>query len=355
MINSKYQKLLDEYNSLNEKLLDPSIFKDNRLLETTSKRVNELSDIINLIKDLEKYSNSIEESKKLLSDESFRELAEAEIADYEEKVKSLIQEIDERLVKDDPMDSRDVIIEIRAGTGGDEASLFAGDLFRMYSRFCERMGWKISLLNTNYSGTGGFKEVIFQITGDKVYGKLKFESGVHRVQRVPATEASGRIHTSAASVVVLPEVDDLDIEIKNEDLRIDVFRSGGAGGQHVNKTESAVRITHIPSGIVVACQDERSQAQNKARAMSILKSKLFEYEEEKKMKEAKDIRKTSIGSGDRSAKIRTYNFPDSRVTDHRIKHTWHNLTQILDGDIDEILETVQREISNANDMQNEDN
>lgn len=354
MINSKYQKLLDEYNSLNEKLLDPSIFKDNRLLETTSKRVNELTDIINLIKELERYSNSIEESKKLLSDENFKELAEAEILEFEEKVQNLTKEIDEKLVKDDPMDSRNVIIEIRAGTGGDEASLFAGDLFRMYSRFSERMGWKIGLLNTNYSGTGGFKEVIFEIKGDKVYGKLKFESGVHRVQRVPATEASGRIHTSAASVVVLPEVDDLDIEIKPEDLRIDVFRSGGAGGQHVNKTESAVRITHTPSGIVVACQDERSQAQNKARAMSILKSKLYEYEEEKKMKEAKDIRKTSIGSGDRSAKIRTYNFPDSRVTDHRIKHTWHNLTQILDGDIDEILETVQREISNANDMQNED-
>jgi peptide chain release factor 1 len=253
----------------------------------------------------------------------------------------LEKEINDELTPADPMDKKNIIIEIRAGTGGDEAALFAADLFRMYSRFAESQGWKTKILDANQIGIGGFKEIIFEISGKDVYKSLKYESGVHRVQRVPETEKSGRVHTSAATVAVLPEAEEIDIEIKSEDLRIDVFRSGGHGGQSVNTTDSAVRITHLPTNTVVSCQDEKSQLKNKAKALQILRSRLLAAEQERAAKERGDERKSQIGSGDRSEKIRTYNFPQDRVTDHRIKQNFSQIESIMDGNIDQIIKSLK--------------
>lgn len=344
-IPEKYKKILSEHSDLNDKLQDQTIFKNPKLLEATSKKFNFLSPIALMISEFEKLSQELIEAKNIIETEKDQEIidmAVMEKEDLETKIVQLQDSIEEKIKISDPNDARNSIMEIRAGTGGEEAALFAGDLFRMYRRYAETKGWKIEILNTNTTGNGGYKEIVMMISGDNIYGQLKHESGVHRVQRIPSTESSGRIHTSASSVVVLPEVDDIDIEIDQSDLKIDVYRSSGPGGQSVNTTDSAVRITHLPSGIVITCQDEKSQLKNKARAMSILKSKLFEIEEERKMKEASDARKSSIGSGDRSAKIRTYNFPDSRITDHRIKKTWYNLQGILDGDLDEVIQEVSR-------------
>jgi peptide chain release factor 1 len=273
-------------------------------------------------------------------DAELRSLAEADVLELDPKIEALEKEIKGLLVPKDPRDEKNVIVEIRAGTGGDEAALFAADLFRMYSRFAERQGWKSEILSENAIGIGGYKEVIFEIKGRGAYSKLKYESGVHRVQRVPVTEASGRIHTSTATVVVLAEVEDVDIQIPEQDIRVDVFRSSGAGGQNVQKNSTAVRITHLPTGIVVACQDERSQLQNRLRAMAILRARLYEIEEDKRRNELEESRRSQIGSGERSEKIRTYNYPQNRVTDHRLGQSIYNLPVVMDGEISSFIEEL---------------
>ncbi|HEX8990816.1 MAG TPA: peptide chain release factor 1 [Anaerolineales bacterium] len=274
------------------------------------------------------------------SDPDLRSLAEADVADLHPKIETLEKEIKALLVPKDPRDEKSVIVEIRAGTGGDEAALFAADLFRMYTRFAERQGWKSEILSENAIGIGGYKEVIFEIKGRGAYSKLKYESGVHRVQRVPATEASGRIHTSTATVAVLAEVEDVDIEIPESDIRVDVYRSSGAGGQNVQKNSTAVRITHLPTGLVVACQDERSQLQNKLRALSILRARLYQMESDKRRTEMEDARRSQIGTGERSEKIRTYNYPQNRVTDHRLGQSIYNLPVVMDGEITQFIEEL---------------
>lgn len=344
------QKILEEFNDLNSKLMQPDKV-NSKNFQIFSARISQLTPLTNKITQLNTQKKELEEANFIINNESDKELielAEAEAEELEENVTKTTEEIKVLLTESDPNDVRNGILEIRAGTGGEEAALFAGDLYRMYLRFAEKHNWKITQLSSSTTGNGGFKEVIAMVTGDSVYGKLKYENGVHRVQRVPTTESSGRIHTSAVSVVLMPEVDDIDIEIKDEDLRIDVFRAGGPGGQSVNTTDSAVRITHIPTDIVVSCQDEKSQHKNKARALSVLKSKIFEIEQERIASEKSELRQSTIKGGDRSAKIRTYNFPQSRVTDHRIKQSWYNLSGILNGEIEEIIEATQKELNQIN-------
>jgi len=276
------------------------------------------------------------------SDESMKEFIVEEISETENKIKKTKDILQTLLIPKDPNDEKNVILEIRAGTGGDEAALFAGDLFRMYSRYAEKMNWKVSVMSSNVTGIEGIKEMIAKIEGENVYKYLKYESGVHRVQRVPETESQGRIHTSAATVAVMPEAEEVDIEIAPNDIRIDVYRSSGPGGQSVNTTDSAVRITHIPTGMVVSCQDEKSQLKNKDKAMSILRSRLLAQKQEEEAKKRSDLRKSQIGSGDRSEKIRTYNYPQDRVTDHRINFTTHNLPEIMNGKLDDIILALQK-------------
>ena len=306
-----------------------------------SKRANILQEICELNKKIEHFSTSLTEAESLVNDPELGEMAKEDAKAIKEELPILEAKLEEMLIPKDPADDKPAILEIRAGAGGDEASLFAGELYRMYLKYAESHGLKSELISENQNEAGGMKEVIFKISGDNAYGQLKFEGGVHRVQRVPVTESQGRIHTSTATVAVLPEADEHDLEINPEDLRIDIYRSGGHGGQGVNTTDSAVRITHIPTGIMVAMQDERSQQQNRIKAMNILRSRLLEKQKEEEMKSASEARKSLIGTGDRSEKIRTYNFPQSRVTDHRTDKSYHNLMEIMEGNIEPILEDLR--------------
>ncbi len=341
MLN-KLKILKSRYEELTQELSKPDAMSDQARWKELVKEHAQLEEIVTVYDEYIKCTNSISELKDMItvSEQDMRELIHEELTELEQKSEKLESDLKIMLLPKDPNDDKNVIIEIRAGTGGDEAALFGADLLRMYQRYAERHGYKTEFLSENMTEMGGVKEVVLSLTGKGAYSRMKFESGVHRVQRVPETESQGRIHTSAATVAVMPEAEDVEIEINPNDLQIDTYRSGGAGGQHVNKTSSAIRITHIPTGLVVQCQDERSQFKNKDKAMRVLKSRLFEmYENEKNAKEA-SARKSLVGSGDRSERIRTYNFPQSRVTDHRIGITLYKLEAFLDGDMDEIIDAL---------------
>ena len=343
-IEPKLQALEQEFAETERKLADPAIISDLKELQALGKKRAQLEPVVAMYQDYKAAQASIAEARELIKagDPELEALAREEIAELEPKIEGFTHELTLLLLPQDPNDDKSVIVEIRAGTGGDEATLFAADLFRMYVRFCERQRWKIEVIDssTNTAGIGGYKEIVFRIDSQGAYSKMKYESGVHRVQRVPVTEAAGRIHTSAATVAVLPEADDVEVEIRPEDLKIDTYRSSGAGGQHVNMTDSAVRITHLPTGIVVTCQDERSQIKNRARAMSYLKTKLYDLEQQKQDTERGSERKGMIGTGDRSERIRTYNFPQNRITDHRINLTLYKLEGYLDGDLYEMIDAM---------------
>ena len=333
---------------LRDLLADPAVVSDPERLRNLAREHSRVEEIVSVWSELASASRAVSEAREIISserDHELIELARAEVAENGERLEQLQARLRGLLIPKDPDDSRNVIMEIRAGTGGDEAGLFAGDLYRMYSRYAERQGWGVEVMSSNPSDIGGFREIIFLVSGEEVYGKLRYESGVHRVQRVPETETQGRIHTSAASVVVLAEAEEVDVELDPNDLRIDVFRSSGPGGQSVNTTDSAVRVTHIPTGLVVSCQDEKSQHKNKARALKILRSRLLERARAEKAAEEAAERRSMVGSGDRSTKIRTYNFPQNRVTDHRIKLTLHNLSEIMDGDLESVVERLRLELA----------
>lgn len=333
----------EKYQDLSEKIADPEIISDQPSWQKYMKEHASLKPIVDKYKEYKKVKDGIEEAKSILresDDEEFREMAKMELEELEDKIGGLEDELKILLIPKDPNDEKNVIVEIRAGAGGDEAGLFASELFRLYTRYAERNRWKTEMMSINETGVGGIKEVIFMIKGNGAYSRLKYESGVHRVQRIPSTESGGRIHTSTATVAVLPEVDDVEVDINQNDLRIDVYRSSGNGGQSVNTTDSAVRITHLPTGLVVTCQDEKSQLKNKEKAMKILKARLYDTVLAEQNAEIAEARKSQVGTGERSEKIRTFNYPQSRITDHRINLTIYKLASFLDGDIDEMIDNL---------------
>ena len=339
---AKLEGLEKKYLELEEALAQPDVFNDQDHYRKLTKAHADLREIVEIFRRHRALEQELADNRQLLhdSDPDIREMAQEEIRRCEESLPELEQALKVALLPTDPLDEKNTILEIRAGTGGEEAALFAADLFRMYSRYAELQGWKVEIMSESPSETGGYKEVICLVAGQKVYSRLKFEAGAHRVQRVPATETQGRIHTSAATVAVMPEAEEVDVELRPEDLLIDIFRVSGAGGQHVNKTESAVRITHIPTGTVVSCQDERSQHKNKARAMKVLASRILAAERERQNSELSADRKAQVGSGDRSERIRTYNFPQGRCTDHRINLTLYSLDRIMEGELGPLLEAL---------------
>lgn len=340
---SKLDDIIKKYEDLTQESSNPSVYSDSGRFRKISKELSDLKPIVEKYQEYKEVLKSLDEAKSIIkesNDKELVELAEMELDESRVKIGILAEELKFLLLPKDPYDDKNIFLEIRAGTGGDEASLFAADMLRMYSRYAENRRWKIEIVDFNETGVGGYKEIIILVKGQGAYSRLKFESGGHRVQRIPTTESGGRIHTSACTVAVLPEAEDVDVEINPNDLRIDVYRSSGAGGQHVNTTDSAVRITHEPSGIVVTCQEERSQIKNKDKAMKLLKSKLLEMEIRKQDDEVAQNRKLQVGSGDRSERIRTYNFPQNRVTDHRINLTLYNLDMVMEGALDELLDAL---------------
>ena len=344
-LKDKISQTLRKYDDYKNQLANAGMNFEAAKMRDMTKEYHQLSLIVEKINRISQLEKLISDTNTILVKEKNSELidmAKTDLADYQKEYETKLNEIQEELYPKNPLDNKSVIMEIRAGTGGDESALFGAVLYRMYSRFCERKKWDMKILSSNRTGVGGFKEIVFEINGKGVYGALKYESGTHRVQRIPETEKSGRIHTSAATVAVLPQADEVDVEIKPGDIKIDVFRAGGHGGQSVNTTDSAVRITHIPTQTIVTCQDERSQLQNKIKALTVLRSRILANREQKRVDEIQKTRKNQIGTGDRSEKIRTFNYPQDRITDHRIKKNWHNIQDVLDGNLDDIINDLKK-------------
>lgn len=338
----KLEEIEVKYEKLEQELAQPEIFNDQERYKKVSKAHADLADVVNIYREYKQFVQDLNDNREMLADADpeIQEMAKAEIAEIEGRLPRLEERLKVLLLPKDPMDEKNIILEIRAGTGGDEAALFGADLYRMYTRYAELNRWKVEEISSNSTGSGGYKEIIASISGEQVYSKLKYESGTHRVQRVPATESQGRIHTSAVTVAIMAEAEEVDVNIRTEDVRVDVFRASGPGGQSVNTTDSAIRVTHIPTGLVVICQDEKSQHKNKAKALKVLRSRLLQLEQDKAKAEEDATRRGQIGTGDRSERIRTYNYPQGRVSDHRINLTLHKLPQILEGELEELTDAL---------------